>query len=229
MASSPIISWQIDGEKMETVTNFLFLDSKIAADGDCSHEIKRCLLLGRIAMSNLGRMKKLRYYFTDKGLYSQSYDFSSSHVWMWKLDHKESWALKNWYFSTVVLEKTLESFLDCKEIKPVNPKGNQSLIFIGRTDTEAEAPLFQPLDTKYWFLRKDPDAGKDWRQEEKGLIEDEIVGCYHWLDGHEFEQALGVGDGQGGLACCSPRGHKESYTTEPLNWTDKHLYKYMYT
>ena len=125
--------------------------------------------------------------------------------------------LKNWCFWSVVLEKTLESPLDCKEIKPVNPKGNQSWIFIGRTDAEAETPILWLPDAKNWFIGKDPDAGKDWKQE-KGMTEDEMVGWHHWLNGHEFEQALGVGDGQGSLACCSPWGCKESDTTEPLNW-----------
>ena len=151
---------------------------------------------------------------------SQSYGFSSSHVWMWKLDHRESWAPKIWCFWTVVLEKTLESPLDCKEIQPVNPKGNQFWIFIGRTDVEAETPILWPPNMKNWLIWKDPDAGKDWRQEEKEKTEDDMVRCHHWLDGHEFEQALGVGDGQGALVCCDSRGHKESDTTERLNWTE---------
>ena len=120
---------------------------------------------------------------------------------------------------TVVLEKTLESPLDCKEIQPVNPKGNQSWIFIGRTDVEAETPILWPSDVKNWLIWKDPDAGKDWRQEEKGMTKDEMVGWHHQLDGHEFEQALGVGDRQGSLACCSPWGHRDTDTTEWLNWT----------
>ena len=137
---------------------------------------------------------------------------------MWELDHKESWVLKNWCFWTVVLEKTLESLLDCKEIQPVHPKGNQSLIFIGRTDAEAEAPLLWPSDVKNWVLGKDSDAGKDWRQEEKGTTEHKMVGWHCQLDGHEFEQALGVVDGQESLMCCSPWGCKEWETTEWLNW-----------
>ena len=120
-------------------------------------------------------IKKQRRHFADKSLYSQSYGFSSSHVWMWELDHKESWALKNWCFWTVVLEKTLESPLDCKEIQPVHPKGDQSLVFIGRTDVEAETPILWPPDAKSWLIWKDPDAGKDWRKEEKGVAEDEVV------------------------------------------------------
>ena len=131
-------------------------------------------------------IKKQRHYFASKGPSSQSYGFSSSHVWMWELDHKESWALKNWCYWTVVLEKTLESPLDCKEIQPVNYKGNQSWIFIGRTDAKAETLIFSPPDVKNWLIGKDPDAGKDWRQE-KGKTKDEIVGWHHQLNGHEFE------------------------------------------
>ena len=139
---------------------------------------------------------------------------------MWEMDHKEVWAPKNWCFWTVVLEKTLESPLDCKEIQQVNPRGNQSWIFIGRTDAEAEPPILWPPDVKNWLIRKDPDAGKDWRQEKKGTTEDKMVRWHHWLYGHEFEQAPGVGDGQGSLACCSPCGCKESDMTERLNWTE---------
>ena len=138
---------------------------------------------------------------------------------MWELDYKESQALQNWCFWTVVLEKTLESPLDCQEIQPVHPKGNQFWIFIGRTDIEAETPILWPPDAKNWLIWKDPDAGKDWRWE-KGTTEDEMVGWHHWLNGHEFEQAPGVGDGQGGLVCCSPWGRRESDTTERLNWTE---------
>ena len=143
-----------------------------------------------------------------------------SNVWIWDLDRKESWAPENLCFWPVVLEKTLESPLDCKEIQPVNPKGNQSWRFIGRTDAEAETPILWPPDVKNWLNGKDPEAGKDWRQEEKGTIEDEMVGWHHWLNGHEFEQAPEVGDGQRSLACCSPWGCKELDTTERLNWTE---------
>ena len=132
-------------------------------------------------------IKKQRHSFADKGLSSQSYGFSSSHIWMWELDYKESWVPKNWCFWTVVLEKTLESLLDCKENQPVHPKGDQSWVFFGRTDAEAETPILWPPDAKNWLIGKDPGAGKDWRQEEKGMTEDEIVGWHHWLDGHEFE------------------------------------------
>ena len=162
--------------------------------------------------------KKQRYYSANKGSSSQSYGFSTSHVWMWELDYKESWALKNWCFWTVVLEKTLESSLDCKEIQPINPEGNQFWIFIGRTDAEAETLILWPPDGKNWPTRKDPDAGENWRQEEKGMTEDEMVGWHHWLIRHEFEQALGVHVGQGSLACCTPRGCKESDMTVWLNW-----------
>ena len=164
-------------------------------------------------------VKKQRHYFADKSPSSQSYGFSSSHVWMWELDCKEGWVLKNWGFWTVVLGKTLESPLDCKEIQPVYSNGNQSWIFIGRTDAEAETPILWP-DVKNWLTGKDTDAGKDWRQEEKGTTEDDIVGWHHWLDRHEFEEAPGVGDGQGSLVYYSPWGHKESDTTEWLNWTE---------
>ena len=133
-----------------------------------------------------------------------SHFFPSTPVWLWELDYKESWVLKNWCVWTVVLEKTLESPLDCKEIQPVNPKGNWSWIFIGRIDAKAETPILWPPDAKNWLVGKDPDAGKDWRQEEKGMTEDEMVGWHHRLDGHEFEQAPGAGDGQGSLGCCSP-------------------------
>ena len=158
MASSPITSWQIDGEMMETVSDFIFLGSKITADGDCSREIKTLAPWKKSYGKPRQHIKKQKHHFADNGLYSQSYGFSISHVWMWKLDHKESWALKNWCFWTVVLEKTLESPLDCKEIKSVNPKRNQSWIFIGRIDAEAEAPILWP---PFWLIRKDPDAGKD--------------------------------------------------------------------
>ena len=175
-------------ETVETVRGFILGDSKITADGDCSHEIKRCLLLGRKAMTNLDSgFKKQRHYFANKHPSSHSYGFSRSHVWMWELEHIESWAPKNWCFWTVVLEKTLESPLDCKEIQPVHPKWNQSWIFIGRTDAEAETPTLWPPDAKNWLIWKDPNAGKDWRQEEKGTTEDEMVGWHHQLNGHEFE------------------------------------------
>ena len=187
MASGPITSWEIDGETMETVTDFILGGYRITADGDCSHEIKRPLLLGRKVMTNLDSILKSRHYFAKKGTSSQGYGFSSSHVWMWELDYKESWAPKKWCFWTVVLEKTLKSYLDCKEIQPVHPKGDQSWVFIGRTDAEAETPILWPPDSKNGLVGKDPDARNDWKWEEKGTTEDEMVGWHHWFNGHEFE------------------------------------------
>ena len=150
-------------------------------------------------------IKKWRYSFTDKGQCTLNYGFSSSHVWMWKLDYKESWALKNWCFWTVVLEKTLESPLDNKEIKPVNPKGNQAWIVIGRICAGAETPILWPPDSK----NSEPSLEKTLmlRKIKGRTREDVMIGWHHWLDGREFEQAAGVGEGQGSLACCSLQGH----------------------
>ena len=210
---------------MKTMTDFIFLGSKITADGGCSHEIERCLFLGRKTMTNLDSVLKSRHYFINKCPYCQSYVFSSSHVLMLELDPKESWAPKNWCFWTVVLEKTLESPLDCIEITPINPKGNQSWIFIGRTDAKAEAPVLWPPDAKRWLIRKDPDVGKDWRQEEKGTTEDKMVGWHRQFDGLEFEQAPGDGEGQGSLVSCSPWGHKEMDVTQWLNNSNNKYHK----
>ena len=186
MASSPITSWQIDGETMQRLTGYFLglqnhcrwwlqpWNEKTLASWKKSYDQPR------------QHIKKKRHYFANKGPSSQGYGFSSSHVWMWELDNKESWML-NWCFWTEVLEKTLESPLDFKEIQPVNPKGNQSWVFIGRTDAEAETPILWPPDVKNWLIWKDPDARKDWRWEEKGMTEDEIVGWHHWLNGHEFK------------------------------------------
>jgi len=177
-------------------------------------------------MTNLDIILKIRD-ITDKEPSSQSYGFSISQVCMEELDNKEIWMLKNWCFWTVVLEKTVESPLDSK-IKPVIPKGNQSWIFMGMT--EAEAAILWPPDVKNWLIGKDPDAGKDWRPEKKGMTENEMVGWHHRLNGHEFEHTLWVGDGQGSLACCSPWGlsnYKELDTTEQLNWTDEDMLKWM--
>ena len=172
-------------------------------------------------MTNLDSIVKSRDII-DKGVYSQRYDFSSSHVWMWELDYKESREPKNWCFWIVVLEKTLGSPLDSKEIQPVYPKINQSWIFIGRTDADTETPILWPPDAKNWIIGKDPNAGKDWRQE-KGRKEDEMVGWHHLLYGHEFEQALGIGDGQGSLACCNPWGRRVRHNWETeLNWCWRH-------
>ena len=153
--------------------------------------------------------------------------YTSDHVWMWELDYKESWGLKNWCFWTVVLEKTPESPLDCKEIQPVHLKGNKSWIFTGRTDAEADCKkLMQRADAKSWLIWKDPDVGKDWGQEEKGMTEDEMVGWHHRLDGHGFGWTPGVGDGQGGLACCLSWVHKELNMTEWLNGTQLIVIRY---
>ena len=165
-------------------------------------------------------IKKQRHYFVNKGRPSQGYGFSSGHVWMWELGHKESWALKNWCFWTVVLERTLESPLDCKKIQPVHPKGEQSWVFVGKTDAEAETPILCPPDVKSWLIWKDPDAGKDWGQEEKETTVDEMVGWHCCIEGHGFWWILGVGDGQGGLACQDSWGLKRvrhDWATE-LNW-----------
>ena len=212
MASGPITSCQIDGE---TVADFIFLGSKITADGDCNHEIKRCLLLGRKGMINLDNILKSRdITLSTEVPSSQGCSFSSNCVWIWELNYKESWALKNWCFWTVVLEKILESPLDCKDIQPVHPKGDRSWVFIGRTDVET--PNTWPPGGKSWLIGKDPDAGKDWEQEEKGTTEDEMVGWHHQVNGHEFGWTLGVGDGQGGLACCSYRVVKSQ--TDTTEW-----------
>ena len=165
---------------------------------------------------------KQRHHFANKNSSSQIYGFSSSDERIWELYCKESLAPKNWCFWTVVLEKTLESPLDCKEIQPVHPKGYQSWVFIGRTDAEAETPILWPPDMKNWLIWKDPDDGKDWRWEEKGTTEDAMFGWHHQLNRHEFEQGLGAGEGQGGLACCSPWGHKVGHNwVSELNRTDQ--------
>ena len=165
-------------------------------------------------------IKKQRHYFVKKDPSSQGYRFSSGHVWMWELDYKENWVPKNWCFGTVMLEKTLESPLDCKEIQPVHSKGDQPWVFFGRNDAKAETLVLWLPHAKSWLIGKDCDAGRDWGQEEKGTTEDEMAGWHHRLDGHEFGWTPGVGDGQGGLACCNSWGRKESDTTERLNWTE---------
>ena len=185
----PDTSWQIDAETMETVTDFIWgggfqnhcrwwlqpWNEKTFTPWKESYDQPRW------------HIQKQRRYFANKGLSSQGYGFSSGHVWMWDLDCEESWAPKNWCFWTVVLEKTLESPLDCKEIQTVHSKGDQSWVFIGRTDIEAESPILWPPHAKSWLIGKDCDAGRDWGQEEKGTTEDEMAGWHHWLDGHEFE------------------------------------------
>ena len=204
--------------KVEMMTDFIFLSSKITSDNDCSHEIKRRLLLARKSRTNLENILKSRYIALPTKI-----SIVKAIVFPVVMYICEGWTIKKFEcwrcFPTVVLEETLESPLDCKEIQPVHPKGNQSWIFIGRTDAEAETPILWPLDVKNWLIGKDLDAGKDWRQEEKGMTENEMVGWHHWFNEHEFAQAPGGGDRHGSLACYSPWGHKESDMTEQLNWT----------
>ena len=183
------------------------------------------MILGRFETYDKPRqhIKRWRCYFANKCPSSQSYGFLSSHVWMWEMDHKIGYhkeAPKNWCFQTVVLEWTLESPLDSKEIKLVNPKGNQPWILFGRTDAKADTPFLWPPNAEHLFTGKDPDDGKDWTQE-KGTTEDKMVGQHHWLNAHEFEQTLGDGERQGSLVCCSPWGHKRSDMNEWLNNNNK--------
>ena len=195
MASGPITSWKIDGGTVETMTDCIFLGSKITAIGECSLEIKTLAPWKESYDKPIQHIKKQRHYFVNKGPSRQSYGFSSSHVWIGELDYKESWAPKNWCFWTVVLEKALQSPLDCKEIQPVHSRGNQSWIFIGRIDAEAETPILWPPYVKSLLIGKDPDAGQAWRQEEKGMTEDEMAGWHHQLNAHEFGWTPGAGDG----------------------------------
>ena len=200
-----------------------FLGLQIIAEGDCGHKIKKRLLLGRKTMTNLDSILKSRdITLMKKFCIVKGMVFSCNIVRTWELDHKEGWALKTWCFRNV-LEKTLESLLDSKEIQPVHPKGNQSWIFIGRADAEGEAPILWWPNAKNWLIGKDPDAGKHWKKEEKGMTADEILGRHHWLNGHELEQSVGVGDRLGSLVCCNLWGRIESDRTEWLNWTKVNL------
>ena len=207
----PLITIE-DVETVGTVSDFILGGSKITADGDCSQEIKWRLLFGRKAMTNLVSIWKSRDNFASKVPSCQSFGFSSSHVWVWELDYKESWVPKNWCFWIAVLEKTLESPSDCKEIQPVN-KGNQSWMFIGRTETETETTILWPPDVKDWLIAKYPDAGENWGQEEKEMTEDEKVGWHHRLDVHDSEQAPEESEGQASLACLSLWSCEELDTT----------------
>ena len=187
MESCPITSRQIDGETMETVTDFILGGLQNHCRWWLQPWNKKMLTPWKKSYDQPRQhIKKQRHDFANKNLSSQGYGFSSGLVWMWELDCEESWVLKNWCFWTVVLEKTLESPLDCKEIQPIHPKGDQSWIFIGRTDAEAETPILWPPDANSWLIWKDPDAGKDWGQEEMGTTEDEMVGWHHWHNGHGF-------------------------------------------
>ena len=217
MASGPITSWQIDGE---TVADFIFLGSKITTDGDCSHEIKRCLLLGRKVMTNLDIILKSRDITWPTKIHlvkAMVFPVVMYGCESWTIKKAESWRIDA--FELWCLRRVLRVPWTARRSNQ-SIKGNQSWIFIGRTVAKAEAPILWPPDVKKWLIGKDPDAGKDWRQEEKGTTEDEMIGWHHRLNGHEFEQPLGVGDGQGSLACCSPWGRKALDMIEQLNWTE---------
>ena len=213
------------GNSCNSVRLYFLGCSKITADGDCSQKVfKKFAPRKKSYDQPRQHVKKQRHYFANKVVSNRSYSFSSSHVWMWELDYKDSWVLKNQCFWTVVLEKTLEHSLDCKEIQPVLPKGNQSWTFIGRTDAEAEAPILWPSDSKNWPFVKDPIVGKDWRQEEKGTTEDEMVGWYHWLDGHEWSNfwELPMDRRPGVLLSTGSQRVGCDSVTEP-NWTEKFI------
>ena len=229
MASGPITSWQIDGQTMETMRNFIFLGSKITVDGDCSQEIKRCLLLGRKAMTNLDSILKIRDITWPAKVHlvkAMVFPVVMYGCESWTIEKAEHWRTDD--FELWCWRRTLESPLDCKEIQPVHPKGDQSWGFIGRTDAEAETPILWPPHAKSWFIGKDPDAGRDWGQEEKGMTEDVTAGWHHWLDGHESEWTPWVGDGQGGLVWCDSCVRKESGSTEQLNWTELIYYQHYF-
>ena len=223
-SSSPITWWQIDGETVETVRYFIFLSSKISADGDCSHEIKRTLLLGRKVMTNLDSVLKTRDITLPTNVH-----LVKAMVFSVVMYGCESWIIKKAErqridaFELWCWRRLLRVTWSARRYQPVNPKGNQSWLFIGRTDVEAEIPIFWLPDSKSWLIWKDPDGGKDWRQEVKGMTEDEMVEWHHRLNGHEFESTRGVGNEQGGLTCCSPWGRKESYTPKWLNWIELQL------
>ena len=230
MASNTITLWQIEGEKVGTVPDAIFLSSKITVDGDYSHEIKNKTKQKTLAPWKKSYdkprqcLKKQRHHFANKGSCGQGCSLSISHVWMWELNCEEWKALKNWYFWTVVLEKTPEGPLDRKEIRSVHPKGNQPWILIGRTDAEAEAPILWLPDGKSWLTGKDPDVGKDWSSRRREWQR------MRWLDGfngRKLGQTPGEGEGQGGLACCSPWDREESDTTWELNTHIQELLGYL--
>ena len=219
MASGPITSWEIDGETVETVSGFIFWGSQITADGDCSHEIKRRLLLERKVMTNLDSILKSR----DITLPAKVH-LVKAMAFPMVMYGCESWTVKKTECQRIdAFElwcwRRLESPLDCKEIQPVHSEGDQPWVFFGRNDAEAETPVLWPPHVKRWLIGKDSDSGRDWGQEEKGMTEDEIAGWHHQLDGCESEWTPGVGDGQGGLACCDSWGRKELTQLSELNWT----------
>ena len=220
MASGPITSWQIEKQWKQCQTLFFWAPKSLQMVIAAMKLKDTCYW--KKAMTNLDSILKSKDITLSTKIHlvkAMVFPVVMCGCESWTI--KESWVLKNWCLWTVVLEKTLESPLDCKEVQPVHPKGNQSWMFIGRTDVEAEIPILWPPDARNWLTGKDHDAGKEWRWEEKGTTEDETVGWHHWLNGHKFEKAPGVGDGQGSLACCIPLGRKESDTTEQLNWTEK--------
>ena len=220
MASSPIISWQIDGETVETVADFILGGSKITADGDCSHEIKRCFLLGRKVMTNLDRILKSREITLPTKVH-----LVKAMVFLVVMYGCESWTVKKaerWRLDAFELW-CWRRLLKVPWTAPVHSKGDQPWDFFGRNDAKAETPILWPPHGMWWFIGKDCDAGRNWGQEVKGMTEDEMAGWHHRVDGYESEWTLGVGDGQGGLACCDSWGRKELDMTEWLNWTEQML------
>ena len=230
MASSLINSRQIDGEIMETVTDFILGGSEITTNGDCSHEIKRHLLLGRKALINLdGILKSIDITLLTNFCLVKTMVFPVFMYGCERLDYKVSWEPKNCGFWTVVLKKTLGSPLDLKEIQSVHPKRSQSWIFIRAADAEAEISILWPPNVKNWLIWKGTDAGKDWRQEEKGMTEDELVGWLHWRSGHEFESALGVGDEQGSLGIAfNAVGQSQTQLSNCTELKYMHTHTYLY-